>query len=480
MFKIDLPEEVEYVIDEIISAGYEAYLVGGCVRDFIMGVIPKDYDVTTDATPDEVHRVFDNMDVHIIDTGIKQGTVTVIRNHVPVEVTTYRTESTYSDNRHPDDVRFSKSLTDDLSRRDFTMNAIAWNSLRGKNAEVVQMTEVDRTVTDDGSFVDVFNGIDDIKNKVIRCVGNPRDRFSEDALRIMRALRFASTLDFEIEGETAKAIFDLKDNLNNISRERIQKELEGLICGSAAARILREYANVIAVIIPEIVPMIGLDQCTPYHIYDVWEHSIRVVSGVPGEPVLRLAALFHDIGKPPCFFKDEDGVGHFYGHPEVSAEMTGSIMRRLRFDNETRNKVLTLVRWHDLRPEATEKSVRKALVKVGAELFDEWIAIKRADNLAQAPEITERQEYISEIEEIGHRLIEEEGTMSLKTLNISGKDLMELGVREGPEIGRILNELLADVLEERLTNEKTILIEAAKKAIDRDTEVASGDTIEIE
>lgn len=480
MFKIDLPEEVEYVIDEIMSAGYEAYLVGGCVRDFIMGVIPKDYDVTTDATPDEVHRVFDNMDVHIIDTGIKQGTVTVIRNHVPVEVTTYRTESTYSDNRHPDDVRFSKSLTDDLSRRDFTMNAIAWNPLRGKNAEVVQMTEVDRTGTNDGSFVDVFNGIDDIKNNVIQCVGNPRDRFSEDALRIMRALRFASTLDFEIEGETAKAIFDLKDNLNNISRERIQKELEGLICGSAAERILREYANVIAVIIPEIVPMIGLDQCTPYHIYDVWEHSIRVVSGVPGEPVLRLAALFHDIGKPPCFFKDEDGVGHFYGHPEVSAEMAGSIMRRLRFDNETRNKVLTLVRWHDLRPEATEKSVRKALVKVGAELFDEWIAIKRADNLAQAPEITERQDYISEIEEIGHRLIEAEGTMSLKTLNISGKDLMELGVREGPEIGRILNELLADVLEERLTNEKTILIEAAKKAIDRDTEVAGGDTIETE
>lgn len=480
MFKIDLPEEVEYVIDEIMSAGYEAYLVGGCVRDFIMGVIPKDYDVTTDATPDEVHRVFDNMDVHIIDTGIKQGTVTVIRNHVPVEVTTYRTESTYSDNRHPDDVRFSKSLTDDLSRRDFTMNAIAWNPLRGKNAEVVQMTEVDRTGTNDGSFVDVFNGIDDIKNKVIRCVGNPRDRFSEDALRIMRALRFASTLDFEIEGETAKAIFDLKDNLNNISRERIQKELEGLICGSAAERILREYANVIAVIIPEIVPMIGLDQCTPYHIYDVWEHSIRVVSGVPGEPVLRLAALFHDIGKPPCFFKDEDGVGHFYGHPEVSAEMTGSIMRRLKSDNETRNKVLTLVRWHDIRPEATEKSVRKALVKVGAELFDEWIAIKRADNLAQAPEITERQDYISEIEEIGHRLIEEEGTMSLKTLNISGKDLMELGVREGPEIGRILNELLADVLEERLTNEKTILIEAARKAIDIDTEVAGGDTIEIE
>lgn len=480
MFKIDLPEEVEYVIDEIMSAGYEAYLVGGCVRDFIMGVIPKDYDVTTDATPDEVHRVFDNMDVHIINTGIKQGTVTVIRNHVPVEVTTYRTESTYSDNRHPDDVRFSKSLTDDLSRRDFTMNAIAWNSLRGKNAEVVQMTEVDRTVTDDGSFVDLFNGIADIKNNVIRCVGNPRDRFSEDALRIMRALRFASTLDFEIEGETAKAIFDLKDNLNNISRERIQKELEGLICGSAAERILREYANVIAVIIPEIVPMIGLDQCTPYHIYDVWEHSIRVVSGVPGEPVLRLAALFHDIGKPPCFFKDEDGVGHFYGHPEVSAEMAGSIMRRLRFDNETRNKVLTLVRWHDFRPEATEKSVRKALVKVGAELFDEWIAIKRADNLAQAPEITERQEYISEIEEIGHRLIEEEGTMSLKTLNISGKDLMELGVREGPEIGRILNELLADVLEERLTNEKPVLIEAARKAIDIDTEVAGGDTIEIE
>lgn len=442
----ELPKEVERIMEIITNAGFDAYLVGGCIRDFLMGEKPKDFDVTTDATPEEIHRVFDSRgEVHLIDTGIKQGTVTAILNHVPVEVTTFRKESSYSDNRHPDQVTFSKSIEDDLARRDFTMNAIAYNP-RGN-----------------GEFVDLFYGQVDIKNSLVKAVGDPDERFREDALRIMRALRFASQLDFEIDEATARAMKTLKDSLNNISRERIQKELEGILCGKAVERILRDYREIIEVIIPEITPMVGLDQCTPYHIYDVWEHTIRVVSGISREPVLRLAALFHDIGKPSCFTKDEDGVGHFYGHPEVSTEIARRIMNRLKFDNHSKDKVLTLVRWHDLRPEPTERSLRRVLVKLGKENFDGWIQIKRADNRAQSHIVSDRQVVIDQLEEIGHRLIEREGVLSVKSLDISGRDLMNLGLKEGPSVGRILQLLLEDVMEQRISNSRDELINRAKK-----------------
>lgn len=442
----ELPKEVEKIMDIITNAGFDAYLVGGCIRDFLMGEKPKDFDVTTDATPEEIHRVFDSRgEVYLIDTGIKQGTVTAILNHVPVEVTTFRKESSYSDNRHPDQVTFSKSIEDDLARRDFTMNAIAYNP-RGN-----------------GEFVDLFYGQVDIKNSLVKAVGDPDERFREDALRIMRALRFASQLDFEIDEATARAMKTLKDSLNNISRERIQKELEGILCGKAVERILRDYREIIEVIIPEITPMVGLDQCTPYHIYDVWEHTIRVVSGISPEPVLRLAALFHDIGKPSCFTKDEEGVGHFYGHPEVSTEMARRIMNRLKFDNHSKEKVLTLVRWHDLRPEPTERSLRRVLVKLGKENFDGWIQIKRADNRAQSHIVSDRQGVIDQLEEIGHRLIEREGVLSVKSLDISGRDLMNLGLKEGPSVGRILELLLEDVMEQRISNSHDELINRAKK-----------------
>ena len=442
----ELPKEVERIMEIITNAGFDAYLVGGCIRDFLMGEKPKDFDVTTDATPEEIHRVFDSRgEVHLIDTGIKQGTVTAILNHVPVEVTTFRRESGYSDNRHPDQVTFSKSIEDDLARRDFTMNAIAYNP-RGN-----------------GEFVDLYYGQVDIKNSLVKAVGDPDERFREDALRIMRALRFASQLDFEIDEATARAMKTLKDSLNNISRERIQKELEGILCGKAVERILRDYREIIEVIIPEITPMVGLDQCTPYHIYDVWEHTIRVVSGISPEPVLRLAALFHDIGKPSCFTKDEEGVGHFYGHPEVSTEIARGIMNRLKFDNHSKDKVLTLVRWHDLRPEPTERSLRRVLVKLGKENFDGWIQIKRADNRAQSHIVSDRQGVIDQLEEIGHRLIEREGVLSVKSLDISGRDLMTLGLKEGPSVGRILKLLLEDVMEQRISNSHDELINRAKK-----------------
>ena len=450
LMNLNIPKEVEYVIENLRDSGYKAYLVGGCVRDFVMGTEPKDFDITTNAKPEEVHDVFEGegggKDAHLIDTGIKQGTVTVIKNHVPVEVTTHRKEIGYSDSRHPDSVVFSESLVDDLARRDFTMNAIAY---------------------DFGEFVDPFNGLVDIDNRLIRAVGKPEDRFREDALRIMRALRFSSVLGFEIEEGTKEALIEEKERLNLISRERIQKELELLLCGKDVERVLRDYADVIAIIIPEIVPMFGLDQCTPYHIYDVWEHTLKVIANTPPVPVLRLTGLFHDIGKPATFVKSEDGIGHFFGHPEVSCEMADKIMRRLKFDNATRNDVLTLVRWHDLRPEPTDKSLRKVIMRVTPGLFDEWIHIKRADNKGQSPDFTESQEFITELREIGRRLIESEGELSLKTLDITGEDLKELGLAEGPIIGQVLNELILEVLEEIIPNEKAALMEAAKTVISK-------------
>ena len=472
-----IPKEVEYVMKSLMDAGYEAYLVGGCVRDFLMGLAPKDFDVTTNAEPEEVHEVFgaseergtptnkergipaDNeqeADAHIIDTGLKHGTVTVVRNHIPVEVTTYRTESTYSDGRHPDEVKFSKSLEEDLARRDFTMNAIAYNPFQ----ESTDNKEL-------GLVVDPYNGQVDIENRVIRCVGNPMERFAEDGLRIMRALRFSSVLGFEVEEATSEALFSEKDRLDVVSRERIQKELQGILCGNDVERVLRDYAEVIEKVIPEIRPMIGFDQKNKYHIYDVWEHTLRVVSGIPGKPELRLAALFHDIGKPECFTLDENGVGHFYGHPGVSRKMADSIMRRLKFDNKTREKVLTLVEWHDLRPSSTDRSVRKTLARVGEELFLDWLALKRADNGAQSHLAFDRRSQFDEVEEIGRRLIETEGVISVKTLEISGEDLMNLGYESGPELGEVLQRLLQDVLDGEIANNREELLKRAESFLAR-------------
>lgn len=445
---MNIPNNVKYIMDKLEAAGYEAYLVGGCVRDFLMGKEPKDYDVATNATPQEMKAALEGADVKIVDTGVKFGTLTVIRDSLPVEVTTYRAEGRYSDGRHPDEVAFSETLAEDLSRRDFAMNAVAFNETSG--------------------FVDPFNGMVDIENRVIRCVGDPEERFSEDALRIMRAIRFSSSLDFDIEEGTKAAIFACKSDLEKVSRERIQKELTELLCGTGVERVLREYYSVIGEIIPEILPMVGFDQKTPYHIYDVWEHTIKVVTAIPPIPVLRFSALFHDIGKPPCFTQGKDGVGHFFGHPEVSYDMADEIMRRLKFSNDLRNDICLLVRWHDLRPESTDKSVRKVLMKVTPRLFEEWIEIKRADNRGQAPFLADRQQDITDVMKIGRRLIDTEGTLSLKSLNITGKDIMAMGVEEGPEIGRIMDVLLSLVLEERILNDADLLAAAAAEIINQE------------
>lgn len=442
--KVLIPKEIEYTLSVLNDAGHKAYIVGGCVRDAMMDREPTDYDVTTGALPDEVMRLF--AEDKVIANGIKHGTVTVIHNGVHIEVTTFRKDADYSDGRHPDSVSFSESIEEDLSRRDFTINAMAYNDKDG--------------------IIDPFGGMHDIENKIIRTVGDPFDRFNEDSLRMLRALRFSSTLGFDIEGKTKEAILQKKNDIEKrVSKERIQKELEGILVGKHVESVLRDYVSVIGVTIPELIPMVGFDQKTPFHIYDVWEHTIRVVGGMPVDPVCRLAALFHDIGKPSSFLQGENGVGHFYGHPEVSYIMANDIMRRLKFDNATREAVISLVRWHDLRPELTDKAVRRVITKVSPELFDKWIAIKKADNRAQSPSVSDRMEQIEEVEKIGHRLIEEEGAMSLRTLNISGRDIMSLGVNEGPEVGRIMNILLEEVLEEKLPNMSDNLIARAKEII---------------
>lgn len=441
---IIIPEKVKYVLSVLEEAGYESYIVGGSVRDSVSGRKPSDYDVATDARPKEVMTLFSGDKV--IDTGSKHGTVTVVHNSNSVEVTTFRKDSAYSDGRHPDEVIFSQNIVDDLSRRDFTMNAMAYNEKEG--------------------LIDPFGGKKDIDNKLIRTVGNPMDRFREDALRILRALRFSSFLGFEIEEKTRKAIFDCKEDiLGRVSMERIQKELEGILVGDDVERVLRDYVEIIGVVIPEVLPMVGFDQRTPFHIYDVWEHTIRVVAGMPADPVSRLAGLFHDIGKPPCFIQGEDGTGHFFGHPEVSHKMTDEIMRRLKFDNKTREDVMTIVKWHDLRPAVTVKAVRKVIMKVTPELFGKWVAIKYADNGAQAPDLADRRVGIHGVEELGYELMESEEALSLKTLRVNGRDIMSLGVSEGPEVGRIMSELLNDVLEENIENEREQLLKRAEELI---------------
>ena len=436
-----LPREVLEILRRLNERGYEAYAVGGCVRDQLLGRTPDDWDLTTSARPEQVMELFAP---HCIPTGLQHGTVTVRQDHRSFEVTTFRTDGVYSDHRHPDEVHFSDRLEEDLKRRDFTVGAMAMDA--------------------QGRIVDLFGGRDDLKNGVIRCVGEADRRFDEDALRIMRALRFMSVLGFSIAPDTADAIRRGREKLRHIAVERICVEMTKLLCGADAARVLLEFPEVIGVFLPEMLPAVGFDQKNRHHCYDVWEHTVRAVEAVPTEPVLRWAMLFHDLGKPHCFTLDEDGVGHFYGHGKISRTLAAEAMSRLKFDNDSRSRIELLVDWHDRMIPCTRKGLRRALNKLGADGVAQLIAVKRADNLAQAPAYRERQRELDRAEEIITELLAEDACFSLKQLAVDGRDMMALGL-SGPAIGQMLQRLLEQVLEEKLPNDREILLQWAQEKI---------------
>lgn len=436
---IKLPDFVMTVLKTLEEAGYQAWCVGGCVRDSLLGRVPGDWDVTTDALPEETLALFAG---HAIPTGLQHGTVTVRSAHQNIEVTTFRVDGDYLDHRRPSAVTFTRSLEEDLRRRDFTVNAMALD-LRG-------------------NLADPFGGQADLRAGVLRCVGDPDKRFGEDALRILRGLRFASVLGFDIDSATADSIHRNRNALTDIAAERIQTELVKLLCGPKAADILREYPDVIGVFWPEVLPMVGLDQRNHHHCYDVWEHSLHALETVPADLILRCSALLHDVGKPICFTVDETGVGHFYGHPAHSARLTEEMLRRLKFDNATRETVVRLVAWHDRDIPRTDRGIRRALLALGEKDLRRLLAIKRADNLAQAPAYHDRQQEIDKAEIILEDLLAKEACFSLKQLAVDGRDMMALGLK-GPAIGAQLQKLLETVVDGELPNERDTLLAQARR-----------------
>ena len=359
---LSVPAHVDTLLAALRTAGHEAYPVGGCVRDSLMDHAPADWDICTSAPPAETERVFTGY--RLVETGMKHGTVAVLTEGGLVEITTFRTDGTYADGRHPDRVTFVPDLNEDLARRDFTVNAMA--------------------LAPDGTVIDPFGGREDLRSGVIRCVGDPDTRFHEDALRILRALRFAAKLDFEIDPATGASLVENRALLDRIARERVFSELKGLLVGPGAGRVLREYGPVLFQVIPELAAEEGFDQRNPHHVHDVWTHSTMAVDAAPPEPVLRLTMLLHDVAKPPCFFTDEAGVGHFYGHGERGAEMADGILRRLRCDNDTRERVCLLIQNHDIKPPKTPKAARRLLARLGPEAARQLVACWRADNADRA------------------------------------------------------------------------------------------------
>ncbi len=423
------------ILGILTGAGFEAYLVGGCVRDTIMKRPLHDTDITTNALPEQITEVF--RDYKTIPTGMKHGTVTVVADGIPYEITTYRIDGTYSDSRRPDSVEFTKNLREDLARRDFTINAIAMDS--------------------DRHIIDYFGGTEDIRNKIIRCVGNPELRFSEDALRIMRAIRFSSQLGFKIDSETAKAIHNMKNRLENISRERIREELDKLLCGENCVEVLMEYSDVITTIIPEFQKCIGFEQHSPYHKYTVWEHIVRAVNLAPPDNVrLRRALFFHDIAKPICAKFDDTGRGHFKNHAGIGADMTQSIMKNLRYDCSSIDYAVTLIEHHSDKI-FNRQDAKKIMSVIGDQLFFELMELKKCDNSAKNDFVLEENQLFDRIIQEGHRIIENNECRNLKNLAINGNDLLKNGLH-GVEIGETLKQLLNLVIEEKLPNEKDKLL----------------------
>ncbi len=438
-FQIKIPEKAAAILSALMTAGYEAYIVGGCVRDSLLGREPKDWDITTSARPEQVKALFDRT----IDTGIAHGTVTVMMGREGYEVTTYRIDGEYEDARHPKQVMFTDNLVEDLKRRDFTINAMAYNDAVG--------------------IVDAFDGIGDLQRRIVRCVGVSEERFDEDALRILRAVRFSAELGFEIDGATCEAIRKKAGQLERISAERIQMELVKIVT-SPNPKHMRIACDlgITAVVLPEYDRIRGVSQRTPNHIYDVETHTLEAMAHIAPDTVLRLAMLLHDFGKPDVKRVVDGGREIFYGHPEVSARYADAILKRLKFDNYTRERVVRLVKWHGLKYDASETSVRRALNRVGEDIFDDFIKVQRADIMAKNPAVIPgKLALLDEKEMTWHRIIEEKQCFTIRQLNVNGQDLIAAGIRPGRLLGAILEKLTEAVIDDQRLNEKDKLIDLA-------------------
>ena len=447
---MELPRTVSDLISRLEQAGYSAYAVGGCVRDSIMGREPHDWDLCTSALPAQMQEVFRGE--HVIETGLKHGTLAVVIGHVPYEITTFRVDGAYTDHRHPDSVSFVENVAGDLSRRDFTVNAMAYSPRSG--------------------LVDLFGGQEDLRRRVIRCVGIPEERFREDALRILRALRFAAVHDFSVDPDTEKALRLLAPSLKNVAAERIREEFLKLLCGAGAGRILRAFPDVLSVIVPEISVMVGYDQRNHHHHYDLWEHTVRVVENVPPEPDMRLAMLLHDTGKPAVCTVDEHGEAHYRGHQAVSAEIAERITAGLRCDRETADRVVRLVRYHDipLRNESGAVNLDRSFLLRKLNRFGEkdlraLFLIHRADRIAtgHSPEAREDARLAQRMDALD-ALLAEQPCFTLKNLAVNGNDLKVFGLK-GPALGDALKQLLEAVMDGRVANEKEALNDFVTKFI---------------
>ncbi len=438
---VKLPDKVKYIINRLTKNGYEAFAVGGCVRDVILGREPSDWDITTSATPGQIKSVFNRT----IDTGIEHGTVTVMVDHEGFEVTTYRIDGEYRDGRHPDSVEFTPDIKEDLKRRDFTINAMAYNEEKG--------------------IVDEFGGVEDLKHGIIRCVGDARARFNEDALRILRAVRFAAQLGFDIEDSTAEAVKELASNLQQISRERICTELDKMLKSPNPDMMGKAYElGITKWIMPEFDTMMETEQKSIYHMYNVGEHTLHVLKNIEPDHYLRWAALLHDVGKPSKQTVGKDGNHHFYGHGEAGAEMTVKILRGLKMDNRTIKIVSSLVKYHDCRIGNSKVDVRRAIVMTGPELFPMLLKLKWADLAGKSKYSKDNTTpVLTDIQNIYEEIIRDKDCISMKDMAVNGKDIIALGVERGSDVGNVLGKLFDIVIENPDMNNKELLLEEAKR-----------------
>ena len=439
--QIQLPDKVQRIIETLTAAGFEAYAVGGCVRDSVLGRLPSDWDITTSATPYETKELFPRT----FDTGIKHGTVTVLFDKEGFEVTTYRIDGDYEDSRHPKEVTFTSSLEEDLKRRDFTINAMAYNSKSG--------------------LIDIFGGMEDIEKGIIRCVGNAEERFTEDALRMLRAVRFSAQLGYRIEEATASAIRRLAPNLRHISAERIQAELVKLVTSTHPDYLRTAYeTGITKQVLPEFDLCMETEQNNPHHCYSVGEHILHSMQEIEADKVLRLGMLFHDIAKPQTLTVDEEGITHNKKHPQVGAKMTGEILRRLKFDNDTTDKVTKIVRYHDEEVGLSPAGVRRAVNRMGEDIFPMLFAVRRADISAQSDYLREEKlQKLTYLQELYDGILRRQECLSLKDLAVTGRDLIALGIPAGPQIGELLQELLMLVLEEPERNNREELLQICRE-----------------